>query len=763
MNDSTRSLNAVGRAVRVALLGSALCPWLPAVGVAQESAALEEVIVTAQKREQRLQDVPTTVNVLSEESLRASQVTEVNQLSTITPSIFINSDQTGRNSKVKVRGVGPDEQSNIRPAVGFFYNDIPLMSQLQGGLSVASDLDLGDLDRIEVLKGPQSTLFGESVTGGAIAFYNQRPSLDDDFNGRASVNVGDHDLRQVRASLGAPLGDKFAFRIAASYNEVEDQVLNTVDNSRRQLEGESYSVQLLFEPTEYLSFILEHNWRESRQEGGANDGMDVLTYGAQTIAAAAEQGITLTPQDPFDRKVQMVLPFYEEMKNQLTSLHANWDINDRWSLTSITGFQQNEDHFYGKDPVGGYNASNSVEVGFLAFGVQEIDYLTEELRVNFAGERLDSMLGVFYADYDAPLSRGDFGFVFPGPFIFPLAQYITVDRQTWSVFNHNSFKFTDQWELVFGARYTTEEDEGYNQLLQFQGAYSGQPLDLSGLPKSSSDENGWGGTLKMLWHVTEDVSFYAGVDRGFRLGGINNLGQPNYDTEVAINYEIGVKGLFLDDTLRLNATVFHTTYDGYQVMSYDSDAFNFYIQNADVTGDGVEVEALWSPVTGLELGANVAYNDTKYDEFRDAPCDNYQNAFGFCPDPVRQLQDLTGKELSAAPEWAGNLTAQYRRDLGSTALDWLIRAEYAYRGSSFSHPVGDNGDPLQEIDSYGLVNASLGLIAEQGWDVRLWVKNLTDKDYFTNISREPVGSEPDYVHGRIGMERSYGVNLSYSF
>jgi iron complex outermembrane receptor protein len=765
MNATTKSLAGLSKAVWIALSGGALVTPVASALAADEqpAGALEEVIVTAQKREQRLQDVPTTVNVLSEDSLRAAQVTEVNQLSTLTPGIFINSDQTGRNSKIKVRGVGPDEQSNIRPAVGFFYNDIPLMNQLQGGLSVASDLDLGDLERIEVLKGPQSTLFGESVSGGAIAFYNKRPSLDEDLNGRVAVSVGDHELQQVRGSFGAPLGDKFAFRVAAHHNEIEDQVLNTVDHSRRKLEGEGYSVQLLFEPTEYLSFILEYNYRRTSQDGGANDGMDAITYGQPTIDGAAANGITLTPADPFDRKVQMVLPFKEEMRNSLTSLHANWQINDQWSLTSITGYQENHDDFGGDDPLGGYNASNGPVVGFLAFGTQVIRYTTEELRLNYSGERLDSMFGVFYSDYQAPLSRGDFGFVFPG-FIFPLAQYITVDKQTWSAFTHNSFKFTDEWEFVFGARYTSEKDDGYNQLIQGAGAYSGQPLDISGLPKSSSDEDAWGGTLKLLWHMSDEVTWYAGVDRGFRLGGINNLGQPNYDNEIALNYEIGVKGLLLDKTLRLNASVFHTKYDGYQVVSYNSDAFTFITQNADVTGEGVEVEAVWAPVRELELGASIAYNDTEYDKYLGATCDNYQIANNLCPnDPVPGSQNLSGRRLSAAPEWSGNATAQYTNDLGSTSLDWFVRAEYAYRGWTYSHPVGENGDPLQKIDSYGIVNASVGLRADQGWDITLWVKNLTDEDYLTNVSRQPVGSEPDWVTARIGWERSYGVSLSYNF
>jgi iron complex outermembrane recepter protein len=687
----------------------------------------------------------------------------VNQLSSITPGIFINSDQTGRNTKIKIRGVGPDEQSNIRPSIGFFYNDIPLMTQQQGGQSVASDLDLGDLTRIEILKGPQSTLFGESVTGGAIAFYNRRPSLEDGTNGRVSVNMGSHSLQQFRGSAGAALGEQFAFRVAAYKNELDDQVRNTVDGSRRELSSEGYSAQLLYQPSDALRFLLEYNHRESEQHGGANDGMDVLSYGAQTIADAAAQGITLTPADPFDRKVQMVFPFEEEMENELASLHVYWDINDCWSLTSVTGHQSNEDRYYGSEALGGYNASNSVTAGFFAQGVQEIDYTTQELRLNFAGERLNSMFGVFYANYDSPESRGDFGFVFPG-FVFPLAQYITVDQDTWSVFSHNSYEFSERWELVFGARYTQQDAEGRNGLANFQGIYNGAPLDESMFPIGESDEDAWGGTLKLLHHLNENVTVYAGVDRGFRLGGINNLGQPNYDTEVAINYEAGIKGLFLENTVRLGATVFHTEYDGYQAVSYNSDSFTFITQNADVTGDGVEVEVAWAPIRQLELGFSALYNRVEYDEYLGATCDNYQLANGLCPnDPVAGAQDLSGETLSAAPRTSANFSAQYTDMLADTGFEWYVRGEYSFRDSSYSHPVGINGDPLQEIDSYGIVNASLGLVAAQGWSLVVWGKNLADEDYFTNISRQPVGSEPDYVHGRIGWERSYGATVSYEF
>ena len=757
---NTRPSNNTALTALVIAIASASNP----VSAADGKAFLDEIIVTAQKREQRLQDVPTTVTALSAESLRAASITEVNQLSSIAPGVFINADQTGRNTKIKIRGVGPDEQSNIRPSIGFFYNDIPLMTQLQGGQSVASDLDLGDLVRIEVLKGPQSTLFGESVSGGAIGFYNRRPHLDDEVNGRVSVGIGDNNLRQMRGSAGAPLGEKFAVRVAAYKNELDDQVVNTVDGSRRELLSEGYSAQLLFEPNDGLSFLLEYNRRESEQHGGAIDGMDVLEYGPQTIADAVAKGITLTAPDPFDRKVQMVFPFDEKMVNEMTSMHINWQIDDRWSLTSITGYQKNKDHYYGDGPLGGYNASNSVTAGFFAQGVQDIEYSTEEIRLNFAGDRLHSMFGIFYAEYDAPESRGDFGFVISPDFTFPIAQYITVDQETRSLFSHNSYEFNDAWELVFGARYTTEEADGRNGLVYFQGLYSGAPLDVSLFSEVESDEDAWGATLKLLHHLNENITLYGGVDRGFRLGGINNLGQPNYDTEVAINYEVGMKGLFLDNMLRFNVSIFHTKYDGYQVVSYNSDSFTFITQNADVTGKGVELEALWAPIEQLELGASYLYNEAEYDEYIGATCDNYQLANGLCPDdPVVGAQDLGGKRLSAAPRSSANLSAQYRDTLAGTSLEWYVRAEYTFRDDTYSHPVGDSGDPLQKIDSYGLFNASIGLTSAQGWSVMVWGKNLADEDYFTNISRQPVGSESAYVHGRIGWERSFGATVAYEF
>ena len=369
------------------------------------------------------------------------------------------------------------------------------------------------------------------------------------------------------------------------------------------------------------------------------------------------------------------------------------------------------------------------------------------------------MLGVFYGDYQAPLSRGDFGSVFPG-FIFPLAavrhrrQADVVGLQPQLVAVHATSGSS------CSARVTPRSRTTARTVSCWVGRLFRAPLDTSLFPRVSSDESAWGGTLKLLRHLNDQVTVYAGIDRGFRLGGINNLGQPNYDTEIALNYEIGLKGLFLDNTLRLNASVFHTDYDGYQVVQYNSEAFTFIVQNADVIGQGVELDAQWAPTSGLELGASLAWNDTYYDSFVGAPCDSYQLGFGTCPnDPVPGAQDLTDEQLSAAPKWVGNLNAQYTAGLGSTSLEWFMRGEYSYRGSSLSHPVGDGGDPMQEIDSYGLVNASLGLSSARGWDITLWGKNLTDKDYFTNISRAPVGSEPDYVTARIGMERSYGVTL----
>lgn len=725
--------------------------------------ALEEVVVTAQKREQSLQDVPSTVNVLNAQALSASTITEVNQLSNITPGIFINSDQVGRNTKIKIRGVGPDEGSNIRPSIGFFYNDIPLMTQLQGGQSVASDLDLGDLTRVEILKGPQSTLFGESVSAGAIAFYNQRPQLDKGWNGKFSVNYGSHDNQQYRGALGGDVSNTMAFRIAAYDNQVEDQVKNTVDNSRRKLESNGFSAQLLYEPIDSLRMILEYNRRNSSQAGGAVDGLDIISYGVQTITEAENKGIKLTSADPFDRKVQMLFPLTEKMRNELVSLHIDYDISENWSLTSISAHQMNQDKYGGSALLGGYNASNGVVEGFYAQGDQEIDYTTSELRLNYDSQNFTSMSGIFVSRYDSPGTRGDFGYVFPG-FVFPLAQYIEIEKDMYSLFTHNSWHFAPKWELIAGARYTSEKGDGRNSLENFQGIYSEQPLDTSVFDKSSSKESAWGGTLKVLYNLDDDIVLYAGVDRGFRLGGVNNLGEPNYDTEIAVSYEAGLKGYLFDRTLRLGASIYHTDYDGYQAVLYNSEAFSFITQNAEVTGQGVELEVLWMATNNLELAVNALYNEVEYDKYLGATCDNYQLAFGTCPNnPVEGAQDLSGRELPASPKWSGNIALQYEDDAMDGYFTWYLRGEYAYRGNSYAHSVGLGGDPMQVIESYGLFNASLGFDFPGGWSLKLWGKNLADKDYFTDIARQPVGTEPGYIQARIGWERSYGATLGYEF
>ena len=755
-SDLYRNAMAIGVALTVVAV-------MPTRLHAQEGRMLEEVVVTAQKREQSLQDVPSTVNVLTAEVLSASTTTEVNQLSTLTPGIFINSDQTGRNTKIKIRGVGPDEASNIRPSIGFFYNDIPLMTQLQGGQSVASDLDLGDLTRIEILKGPQSTLFGESVSAGAIAFYNRRPQVNEEWNGRFSVNYGSHDLRQYRAAFGGSLANSTAFRITAYDNQIDDQVKNTVDNSRRALESSGFAAQLLYAPTEGLEMTLEYKRRNSSQTGGSVDGLDISSYGGQTEAAGIDKDIPLTAPNPFDREVQMVFPLIGEMRNELISLHLDYEVNESWSLTSITAHQMNQDKYGGEALLGGYNASNGVIEGFYAQGDQEIDYTTSELRFNYDADDVTSMFGVFLSIYDAPGTRGDFGFVFPD-FVFPLAQYIEIKKDMYSLFTHNSWRFAPHWELVAGARYTSEKTDGRNGLVEFQGIYTEQPLDISVFDESASDEDAWGGTLKLLYDLDDDLVLYAGLDRGFRLGGVNNLGEPNYDTEVALSIEAGIKGYLLDRTVRVGASLYHTDYDGYQAVLYNSEAFTFITQNADVTGQGVELELLWIATTNLQFEFNALYNQVEYDHYPGASCDNYQLAFGTCPnDPVEGAQDLSGKDLPASPTWSGNMALQYEGMAMSGAVSWYLRGEYAYRGNSYAHSVGSGGDPMQRIASYGLFNASVGFDFSGGWSLKLWGKNLANEDYYTDIARQPVGSEPEYIQARIGWERSYGATIGYQF
>jgi iron complex outermembrane receptor protein len=247
------------------------------------------------------------------------------------------------------------------------------------------------------------------------------------------------------------------------------------------------------------------------------------------------------------------------------------------------------------------------------------------------------------------------------------------------------------------------------------------------------------------------------------LGGINTLGAPNYADEIAWNYEIGLKGVFLQNTLRMNLSTYIAHYDGYQAVVFDSANFTFITQNADASTRGVELQTEWAPTRQLTLSADIAYNDAHYDHYLGAQCDNYQLATQLCPNnPGTGAQDLSGRRLSQAPLWSANADAQYGDALGGTRLNWFVRGEYVYRDSAYAHAVGEFGDPLQLMPSYSLFNASAGL-SGSGWQLKIWGKNLTNKNYLTQVIRQPTGSDPDYVLARVGMERTYGVTASYSF
>jgi len=725
----------------------------------QQRPVLEEIIVTAQKRQQRLEDVPALVNPLSDEMLQSANVTKFQDVGRMIPGLDIQGDEGGLGATVKMRGIGSDSLTSIPSSIGYFYNEIPVIQSVTTGASLF-DLDFFDLDRIEVLKGPQSTLYGTSVSTGAISLYTRKPSLSDGLSGKVSTTFGDHNRQEYRGVLNIPIGGILALRATGYDTAYDGQVVNLVDGSRLNTETWGGRVQLLYEPSANLELLFSYEKRFQFSSGGsgANTYLPLGYPDAYTALAAANQ-VTLVPADPFSRKIQVNHAAKQHIRRELGSLHGKWTIADRWSLNSVTAYQAEDYRHYGSDPYGGHDSTPGLFDTLANFGTARQQYFTQELRLNYTGRQLTSTLGVFYEHTNVPRNRLDMNFA-GFPLLFDLGTGAGDGR---SIFGHNSFRFNEKWEAVFGARYSEASSDTRSESFAFAGAYSGvtPDPDFSRIPLNSVRPSAWGGTVKGIYHTSDAVSIYAGIDRGFKLGGNNGYGAPAYGTEVALNYEVGVKGQFLDKTLRVTSAIYRQTYSNYQdfngVADPSTGLYQFFILNAaKVVVQGVETSAEWLATDHLTLSGSMGLNDARFKDYKNAQCNQPQVHFGECSSGV---QDLSDTRLNNAPLWSVNLSSQYGGALHDTGWNWYVRGEYVFR--SQTHGALDN-DPGSRIPAYGLYNASLGVSsAANKIEAILWVKNLTNKNYYTGIIDSSLGYPG--LSAYLGFERSAGVTLTYSY
>lgn len=656
-------------------------------------AGVTDIVVTAQRRDERLQDVPIAVTALSETALQNLQASDVGDLEGSVPNLTIHEGDAS-NAVVYVRGVGQiDSLAFADPGVGIYIDDVYL------GRAQGAFLSVYDVDRIEVLRGPQGTLYGRNTIGGAVKFVSS--PLTNDLHYRAEATYGNYDELELKGSVGGALiDDVLLAKAAISYSRRDGYSDNAFDGSddgdKNQLAGR---LALEFRPGSDVRFRLNVDASRDRPD-----------HSRTPARATAVFGYPATLDNPF--KVNANFNGLSDLDTFGASLTGEWDVSDALTLKSISAYRELD-----------YATELDLDATPLAiFGTyvdeQQHQY-SQEIQLNYSSDRFNGVAGVYYFDEKDVTISGIFG---------PVIEFISAslnDQHNRSVafYGQGSYELTDKLSLTGGMRYTYEK-KNFFRTQEFFAATAPYPVPYgTGAEVTRIDtDHSWDAFTPKVgidYKVNDDVLAYASVSRGFKSGGFdgranNDAGAVPYDPETLWAYEVGVKSTLLDRKLIANLAVFWNDYKDLQLSSFTADDngdFTALFTNAGAaTIRGAELELQARPVPALNLNLTVGYLDAHYDEY--------------IGDEGADLSDE--RELVNAPKWSTRLGATYVFDLGGSG-DLTAGADVSYRSKTY--PTVSSSEVLAQ-DKYALVDAFLRWSdKDDHFYVQAGVKNLTDKRY----------------------------------
>ncbi|WP_409316431.1 TonB-dependent receptor [Pseudomonas sp. KCJK9016] len=742
----------------------------PAGKSATATSQLETVTVTTRRREESSQDVPTPMSVVSGQTLETQRVYRIQDLQQLVPSVNV-AYMHARQSSVSIRGLGNNPASDgLEGSVGLYIDNVYLG---RPGMAV---FDLMDIEQLEVLRGPQGTLFGKNTTAGVINISTRAPSFTPERS--IETSVGEDGYFQTKGTLSGPLNDQLAGRISAYRTRSDGDIKNEFNG--HDLNGGSrdgFRAQLLFKPNENFNL----RWIGDYNEEDSSAGTRVLYNTGPTIngvnlyqSRANAAGATLV--NGSHRKVNLDNDQHVTVHQGGTSVEANWTLPSDFTLTSISSYRYwnftpaNDD---GLNVAATYNAGVSVE---------DKQYSQEFRLASPKGEFFDYVLGAYY--FGSDLDNKSFAYYGPQADIWngtprgALANVGSVGRghiktDSFALFAQGTWHLTPRLDFTAGLRGTYEEKNAWVSRdapvggATVTGAAATARRGRTGA-YDSGDLNQYSsspsGLLNLSYRITDDLLGYATLSHGEKSGGVNlvvgsapTAGADSLliGTERANNAELGFKSTLWDRRLQLNANLFWTQVNAYQTNAYDDVNRVQYLTNAgSVRSRGVEFESTVLPLRGLTLNFNGSFNDVSYLSYKDAPCPPEVSLAPGAPASC----DLSGHQVVGASKWIGNANGKYEWNLAN-GLQPYVTASYAFR----SKAVGTVEDSdYGQIPSYAVVNLSTGLRGDfnQGqWDVSLWLKNAFDKTYYTTLW---TGGNGGY-EGLLGTPRTLGVTGRYDF
>ncbi|MBG6625796.1 TonB-dependent receptor [Pseudomonas aeruginosa] len=732
--------------------------------------ALGKVTVTARRREEDSQKVPTPITVLGGETLEAQRISRVQDLQQVLPSVNVAYIHA-RQSSVAVRGIGNNPASDgLEGSAGIYLDNVYLG---RPGMAV---FDLLDIEQLELLRGPQGTLFGKNTTAGVLNISTRAPT----FTAERTVEVsgGQDGYFQGRGTVSGPLGETLAGRLSA-YRTRDDGYIKNIhdDNYLNGGERQGARGQLLFEPNEDFSL----RWIADYNEEDSSNGSMVVYGGAERFWQRAALVGALPLRDPQRRKVNINGRQHVSVHQGGSSLEANWNLAGGYRLTSISAYRYW--HF---------TPANDEQLNVSAIndtGVEVHDrQFSQEIRLaSPTGGAFDYVVGA----YAFRQNLGNKTFTSYGPLadLYLLGANLgalndtyskangKIETDSFALFAQGTWHLTERLDFTAGLRGTYEEKNA--KVERFAplggaavggvgaavrngqlGAYDSGDLSQYNFAPSA--------LLSLSYQFSDDLLGYASLSHGEKSGGVNlavgSAPSAGADSllvgpERANDAELGLKSTLFDRRLLLNANLFWTGIHGYQATTlYQAPGSTQLVQvlaNAgSVRSRGLEFEATALPLRGLTLNFNGSYNDVTYLSFKDAPCPAEVSTRPGAPSSC----DLTGQRVVGASKWIANLNGEYQWRLADRFQPY-VSASYAYRSSA--EGTLDNSD-LSKIDGYALVNLAAGLRSDLGdgqLDTSVWLKNAFDKDYYLSAFASINGS----YTASVGQPRTLGVSLRYDF
>ena len=728
-----------------------------------DDSVLEEIIVTAQMREEVLKDVPIAITVVGEEQLTQQNINDISQLALVSPAF---TGHPGNGGALQIRGIGT--QSYARSAEG----DVAMIVDnvaLSGGANPQDPATLFDVARVEILEGPQGTLFGKNAAAGAINIVTNAPDPSG-FSGKVHLDYDERNSGVAQAVVNLPIGLASAVRASGYFLDYGRIYRNELTDEWNENRSSGGRLRYLYNPDDRLkvNLIADYNRVDGSGYSWSTVNAPPGSFLANALAACGVQPSRENYRTCLDA------PSTVDFTSHGGSAQVDYQFENGLVLTSITAGRRNEfNNQFDSDSVAVFNIYNLNEAQ------QTIDSFSQELRLTSpAGSWIEYVAGLYYFDSDQEATGNQAGTfntpaLIAGGLTVGNSFELTGSSRSAAAFTQATIRFTDRYAGIIGVRYTNDEVAANTRKFVTPGSVAAF-ADLRPIVASTREDD-VSGKLGFQYTPNDDAMMYASVTRGYKGPAINDQApDPTVplvvQSEIPYNYEIGAKLAAFDQRMQFAVTAYYQDIQDYQVQLFDSNTARSYFGNAEsIEVYGVSAGAFGRPTPDLFISTGLNYNHGEFADGTFFGCGPTQTAAQGCLTVTRgtttaQVADVSGKQILGSPEWKFVSYAEYQKPFGG--LQGFIQADAVWSDSVTYTAVLDPGNDYQ---SYWMLGARIGVRSQDGsWSVALFGRNLLDERIPTSVFVTPIAT----ALGAAGAHSQYlsrdsfrriGLALDYRF